>query len=453
MSVAALGRSVVLGGAAWTIGTYVAVVAVRFGSNIVLSRLIAPEVFGMVAIVSAVRAGADLLSDVGIGQSVVTHPDGEKAAFRDTAWTVQLIRGLLLFAACLMLAGPVADLYGVPEAVIQLGAVTVALLGATSTSIYLLQRRLQLARLNLFDLAQDVISSVSVLCLAALSPTIWAILAANILAATVRVAMSFLLPEARNRPALQRDHARAILRFGKWIFAWSFLGFLCLNVDRLYLGQAVPLAVLGVYGIARTMADLPAMLAGRLGHSLIFPLVSASASLPRGSLRREIAPLRLHFLLAAALCLAGAIALGDCAIRAIYDPRYAEAGWMLPLLLAGTWGTVLCATNEYVLIGLGRPQYSAAGNCLKLAYLILALPAGFGAAGLTGAILVLASAEAVRYAALLAGPIRERIAFRGQDLLATLMLVGLVAVFTLLRHEAGFGTAFDGIPLPGGPPP
>src|SRR5687768_3709687 len=124
MHVATLGRSVILGGAAWTIGTYAASVAVRFGSNIVLSRLVAPEVFGMIVIVLAIRVGADLLSDVGIGQSVVNNPDGEKPDFYDTAWTIQVIRGLALFAVCQVLAGPIAELYRIPEAAIQLGAAT-----------------------------------------------------------------------------------------------------------------------------------------------------------------------------------------------------------------------------------------------------------------------------------------------------------------------------------------
>jgi O-antigen/teichoic acid export membrane protein len=448
MSAATLGRSVILGGAAWTIGTYAALVAVRFGSNVVLSRLVAPEVFGMIAIVSAVRIGADLLSDVGIGQSVVTNPNGDRPDFRDTAWTMQVIRGVALFAICIVLAGPIAELYRVPESAIQLGAATLALIGATSTSIYLLQRRLRIATLNMFDLAQDVIGATAVLAMAALSPTIWAILLGNVLATVARVVMSFLLPEARNRFVLRRGYAREILAFGKWIFVWSFLGFLCLNVDRLYLGHAVSLAVLGVYGIARTMSDLPAALAGRLGHSLIFPVVSASAGLSRERLRAEIGPLRLRFLLAAALGLACAIAAGDLVIRTIYDARYAEAGWMLPLLLAGTWATILCATNEYVLIGLGKPQYSAAGNCLKLAYLVVGLPAAFSAGGMTGAILVLASAEAIRYGPLLIGQIRERTAFRVQDLLATLALLGLVAALTLARRAGGMGTAFDGVPIP-----
>lgn len=448
MTVATLGRNVILGGAAWTIGTYAVSVMVRFGSNIVLSRLVAPDVFGMIVIVSAIRIGADLLSDVGIGQSVVNNPEGEKPDFYDTAWTIQLIRGLALFAVCLVLAGPLADLYRVPEAAIQLGAATLALYGATSTSIFLLQRRLQLATLNLYDLAQDVFSAAVIVALASLSPTIWAILLGNLLAAVARTLTSFLLPQSANRFVLRRRYVSEILTFGKWIFLWSLLGFLCLNVDRLFLGQAAPLALLGVYGIARTMADLPSALAGRLGHSLIFPMVSAMQGRSREGLHAALAPLRLRFLIVAALGLAGAIAYGDLVVRAIYDPRYGQAGWMLPLLLLGGWATILCTTNEYVLIGLARPQYGTAGNCLKLGYLLVALPAGFEAAGMTGAVLALAGAEIVRYGPLLVGQIRERIGFQGQDLVATLVLLAALVAMTLIRHAAGLGTAFDGVPIP-----
>lgn len=448
MHVATLGRNVILSGAAWTIGTFGATVAIRFGANVVLSRLVAPDVFGLIVIVTAIRIGADLLSDVGIGHSVVNNPNGENPDFYDTAWTIQLIRGLALFAVCLVFAVPIAELYRVPEAVIQFGVATLAVHGATSTSIYLLQRRLRLAALNLFDLAQDVISATAVLTLAALSPTIWAILAANLLAAAAKVVMSFRLPESRNRLVLRRDYAAQIVAFGKWIFLWSLLGFLCLNVDRLYLGQVAPLAILGVYGIARTMAELPTGLAGRLGHSLIFPLVAASATLPRDRLRAEIGPHRLKFLLAAAVGLAGAITASDLVIRAIYDPRYAAAAWMLPLLLLGAWATILCLTGEYVLIGLGKAQYGAAGNCLKLGYLVVGLPYAYAAAGMTGAILVLASAEAVRYGPLLVGQMRERMGFWRQDLVATLALAAVLLLLTLARRAVSLGTAFDGVPLP-----
>ena len=45
--------------------------AIRFISNIILAALLSPAIFGLMAIVTTIRTGVELLSDIGIGQSVV----------------------------------------------------------------------------------------------------------------------------------------------------------------------------------------------------------------------------------------------------------------------------------------------------------------------------------------------------------------------------------------------
>src|SRR5690606_13469283 len=121
----------------------------------------------------------------------------------------------------------------------------------------------------------------------------------------------------------------------------------------------------GVYGLARSIADLPVSLTGRLGHSLIFPLLSSYSSASRADLRERVAKVRFLFLLFTALCLAPAVAFGDVAIGFIYDPRYEAGGWMLPLLLICAWGTILCVVSEYSFLGVGKPHYGALGNAAK----------------------------------------------------------------------------------------
>lgn len=444
-SALALSRSAILSGSAWTIGTYAASVVLRFGSNVMLSRLVAPEVFGMIAIIVVIRTGAELLSDIGIGQNIVNNPRGDDPAFYNTAWTLQILRGLILCVLCCLFAGPLAQIYGAPKSAIQLGALTLAVLGTTSTSLCLLQRRLRLPMLTLFDLILDFIGTLIMLLLVSWYPTIWTILLCNLLSAVMRVFASFLMPEARNRLCLDRRHLREIVGFGKWIFLWSMLGFLSLNVDRLYVGSMVPLALLGVYSISRTMAELPAALAGRLGHSLVFPLVSAASDMSHERLRREIGPIRLGFLILAAIGIGSAAAGGDFIIRAIYDPRYGLAAVMLPPLLLGTWATILCTTNEYVLIGRGRPQACTAASSVKLGYLLVGLPLAFQAGGMLGALLILVSADIVRYAVLLVAQLRARIGFGSHDLLATAVLLATLLLLTLLREWFSLGTAFDGL--------
>lgn len=445
MSVLALSRGAILSGSAWTIGTYAAALVLRFSANVLLARLIAPEIFGIVVVIAAIRAGADLLSDIGLSQNIVNNPRGDRPAFYNTVWTLQVMRGFLLFAICCAFAGPLARLYGVPESTIQFGVLTLAVLGATSTSQSLLQKKLRLPVITLFDFVVDLIGTVTMLLLVLWSPTVWSILLSNLVAAGVRVVGSFLLPEGGNRPTIDRRSLREIFSFGKWIFLWSLLGFLSLNFDRLYLGSVTSLSLLGIYGIARTVAELPAQLTARLGHFLVFPLVSAVGDMSHERLRREIGPIRLGFLILAAIGIGSAAAGGDLIIRAIYDPRYALAAAMLPPLLLGTWATILCTTNEYVLIGRGRPQVCTVASSVKLGYLLIGLPLGFEAGGMLGAVIPLMTADIVRYAVLLVAQLRARIGFGSHDLLATAVLLATLLLLTLLREWFSLGTAFDGL--------
>ncbi|MDP4023743.1 oligosaccharide flippase family protein [Methylobacterium sp. NEAU 140] len=438
-------RGLILSGSAWTIGTYAASVVMRFGSNVILTKLVAPDVFGMSLVITTIKIGADLLSDVGISQNIVSNKSGHEPRFYNTAWTIQLVRGLGLCAVCFALSGYLAETYKVPAAAIQLGAIALAVQGAVSTSIPLLQKDVRIASLMLFDLTIDLIGTLSVLLLVAWSPTIWAILCGHLVATLARVVGSFLLAGSGNRLCFDRAYAAQILSFGKWIFLYSLIGFMSVNFDRLYIGSIAPLAVLGVYGIARSIADLPAVLVGRLAYSLIFPIVAAAGQIPHAQLRREIGTPRLLFLVAAAVALGCATACADLAVRTIYDARYEQAAFMLPLLLVGTWATILCTINEYVLIGRGKPQYATVATSIKLVYLLIGLPLAFRASGLMGAIAVLICADVVRYTVLVSAQARARISFGAQDLLATACLLMTLLAISWVRALIGLGTAFDGL--------
>lgn len=443
----ALSEKRIVKGAVWTIGAYGFTVCLRFFSNVVLSRLVVPEVFGLMMVLNTLKMGAELMTDVGIGQNIVRSANAEKQSFQNTAWTIQFVRGLAIFGLLSLAAYPLARLYEIPMSAIELSALAVLVAGTASTSVYYLQRHMDIKRYNIFELVCDILQAVLVVGLAFLSPTIWSLIAANILAAGLRAALSYGLPHARNRFEWHGDHAREIISFGKWMFLSSLLAFLCMNFDRLYLAQAIPLAVVGIYAISRTIAEIPAALAARLGHQLIFPLIAASQAGSREDLRRGVAPMRFKLLAAAAFAIAFGIATADIAVSLIYDDRYRDAGWMLALLLAGVWFAILCSVNEYTVLGVGKPMYGVAGNATKLAALVAGTPPAVMAYGLPGAILTVAASEILRYIPVFYGQRRERVTFFRQDLFLSLFLAVLLSTFLWLRWYLGFGTPFDGIDL------
>jgi O-antigen/teichoic acid export membrane protein len=422
----------------------------RVGTNIVLARLLAPELFGVMLIANSLKSGIEVTTDVGIGQNIVFHKEANNPDYYNTAWTLQVIRGIAVWLVALALAGPIAQFYDYPILVfiVPLTAFTSVILGLSSVSRPLAQKRLQIGRLNLFDVITMFTSSAIMVVAAYLNRTIWAFVFAGLFgSAVVAIATFFLLPDVKQRFHLSKPFVWQILHFGKWITLSSIVSFMAMNFDRLYLAKIVPLAILGVYGIARSISELFGMAIGYLGNTVLFPFIASQSTMIRADLRKQLAPLRAKLLLLLAVAISLAVATADLAIRVFYDERYQAASWMLPVLIVGSWFSILTGLNESTLLGFGKPSYGAFANSLKLLILIIGLGLGVKTYGLVLGVVVVALADTCRYIPFLIGQRREHFSFVMQDMLFTIGMFSLVGLWEWLRWVAGFGTSFASLPI------
>jgi O-antigen/teichoic acid export membrane protein len=437
-------------GATWTIMSFGGSQLIRFVTNVALTRLLAPELFGIMVIVNTLKTGVELITDVGIGQSIIYNKNADDPDFYNTAWTLQLIRGLLLWLLACAAAAPVAHFYHAPILllIIPVSSFVLVLTGFSSINTFLIQKRMQIAKLTAYQIISGTIWAVGQLALAYYIPTIWALVFGLIFGSAVSMIGSyFLLPEVRHRFNISKSYTWDILHFGKWIFLASTVYFLSISFDRLYLAGVIPLALLGVYGIARSISELLSMLALQIGNIVIFPFIASHSQLPRADLREQVVSARLKFLLIAAFGFSFCAAGVDLAIKLVFDQRYHAAGWMAPVLIIGAWISILCSLGESALLGLGKPRYGAMGNSMKFGWLLIGLPFGFGHFGPVGAIVVIAASDVFRYISVIIGQIRERFAFYRQDFFITLLTLGLFGVLEWLRWIFGLGTSFEEITI------
>ena len=101
-------------GAIWTVGGFGASQAVRVATNIILTRLLAPELFGLMVIVNTLRTGVELFSDIGISQNIVYSHRADDPSFYNTAWTLRIIRSVGMFFMLVIIAIPTARFYDFP---------------------------------------------------------------------------------------------------------------------------------------------------------------------------------------------------------------------------------------------------------------------------------------------------------------------------------------------------
>lgn len=424
----------------WSLGSFASFYGFRLAASLVLTRLLAPEIFGVMVVVHSMRLGFELLTDIGIEQNIVQHKEGLEPRFLNTAWTMQIIRGTYLSAIFFAISPFLAHFYNIDERIFRFIAFAPLINSFQSTAIFTLAKNLEVKRRALFEFRAELIGFVASVVTAFISPTVWAPVAGILIQLSSRSLLSYRLPHAPHKLMLDRTYAREILRFGRWIMISSLVMFAAGNLDRLVLGRMAPLAMLGIYGLARTMADLPALMARRLSYQLIFPMLSAYRQGGGDALPPQMRNARLKLILIAAVVIGLGASVSDWVIHLMYQRRYEQAGWMLSLLLFGTWASVLSSFNEALLLGSGKPAYESAANVVRFSILGGGLWLGYSWIGLPGAIGALIFAEIGRYIVVSFGQFHTRLSFTLQDGVATLVLIGLYAAIVLGRVELGLGT-------------
>lgn len=404
---------------------------IRLASSIVLAWLLAPELLGAMVLINTLRTGVELLTDIGIGQSIVSHPRGFEPDFYNTAWTLQIIRGLVLFIMTLALTYPVSTLYGDPTLLILLPAVAPIFLitGISSPARYLLHKKMNIKSLSLLDFGLTVFGVLVQLILAWAMPTIWAlILGVLIGAAGSSVASYFFMDWRSLRIKWDNTSVQSIVKFGKWIFLSSIVFYLGTSFDRLYFAEAFSIATLGIYGIAKTYSETIGSLFTRISQMLIFPKISSS--MHRGEeVGQQVNTIRLMFVAVTSLTLAFAISISDHFIFTFYDSRYWDAGIIMTVLMVGTWFTILAALADAIMLGLGRSASIALANGLKFISVLISLPFALDRYGIVGALLAIVLSEIVRYLTLSIGLLNLKVNIFRRDILFFLIFICLI--FTL----------------------
>ncbi len=424
----------------WTIGGYGAGNAFRLFSNLILTRLFVRDVFGLMALINIFIQGLQMFSDVGIGPSIIQNPRAEEEEFLNTAWTIQVMRGVILWICSFIIAVPLAHLYGVPELklLIPAAGINALISGFNSTTLAQAARHLEMGKLTILELSAHVLGFIVTVTFCWWSRTVWAFIVAGLFANLLHLVVSHtLMPGVRNRFCWNKAAARELFNFGRWVFLSTVLTFFAAESDRLIFGKMIPLGLLGVYGIALMLATLPTQAVLRIGSTVAFSAYSrVQEDLER--FRSIFTRVRIPLLVGGGLLIVGLIGCGPAAIRLLWPRDYWEAGWMLQILAAGAWFQILEATCGAAVLAAGAAHWMALGNGVKLAAMCLFMTVGYwldrhlGGDGFRGAIVGVAVSNVSKYLLMAVAarrrglqPFRWDLLLTGMVFLGTLIAIGV----------------------------
>jgi O-antigen/teichoic acid export membrane protein len=423
-------------GSLWIIAGYGTSQVLRFGSSLILAKLLFPEAFGLMAIVNGIMQGLVMLSDVGIGQSIIRHHRRDDPQFYNTAWTLQVVRGLILTMIGVAMAWPIGQFYNpFLTRFIAVVSLTTVISGFNSTKIFTANRDMQLARITLLDLSTQIIAMCVTVGLSWHYHSIWALVIGALVSVSIRMVLSHLVfPGPMNHFCWRSDAARELFSFGQWIFLSTMFTFLGLQSDKLILGRLVPLDQLGVYAVAFAMTATVAGIFEQLVYRVLMPAMVHVSKVSNARFSEIVLRSRRFILMGAAVAVADLILLAPSVFHFLYDSRYQNAAWMTQLLCCGLWFTLLQRTSEACLLATDKSRALAQANGVNFLVTLIAAPIGFHWFGIPGFIggWTLGNLSAVMV--LDWQLIRHGVPVAQQDVIKTIFLFAFVATGRVLQH-------------------
>lgn len=378
--------------------------ALRLAGNMVMTRLLFPEAFGLMLIVNLVFMGLHLLSDAGVSQAVISKGRGKGPEYLNTAWTIMCTRGVILSVVGCLLAWPVSIYYNDSRLIglIFITALTSFLSGFTSPNQILYDREVRKAHGVFLDAAAQTFAMLFTLLWLWIHPTIWALAGFGVISSLLKTVGSYVIFSGElPRFHWNKTHVSEIMDFGKWIVLSTAMTFFATQGDRFIVSHWMVPAELGIFSVAVALGKFPDQVAGSITWRLLFPVYS---ELKEGATDRLIKQAMRAELVLFAACAPFILAFtlfGNQIIDLMYDNRYHEAGWMLRVLTLGTTFSIFNETLVAMMLAHGDSRKTGLLQAIRVAMLIVVmLIAGFKW-GLVGLVYAIAVAPALFYFVLL----------------------------------------------------
>lgn len=362
----------VVRGTFWSVLGPVAKNGLRLGSNILLSYLLLPDAFGLATLVNTLIIGLEMISDLGIETSIIQSKRGEEPIFLDTAFSAQLLRGVVLFLLSLAITWPAAAFFEQPELhlLVPVAGASALIRGVWPTKLHLLRRHLEVRRLAYIEIGSQAVGVLAMAAHAYVYRSVWALIIGALVITTVEMVMGHMLPGRANKFRWEPAAARELLGFGKWIFLSTMVTYLADRFSILASGKLVDAETLGVYGIATMLASLPHLVGGYAVNAVLLPALAKAARDDHEKFRQAF--LRGQSIVLPLLMFAtmGLILFSPAFFFLIYRENYHDAGWMVQLSMISVWFFYLQDAWSRGLLALGISRPLAIANVVKMVFTI-----------------------------------------------------------------------------------
>jgi len=332
---------------------------------VILSRLLAPETFGLVAMASVFISLIQTLQDQGFGDAIIQRKDLQQEHL-DTAFWTNLLTGCLSALVSFGCAEFIAGLFHQPQLapIVRWLSLIFILTGLSSTQQAILRRRLAFKELAMRSIFAIISGGVVGLVLAFSGFGIWSLVAQSLVNGLVGVVILWSVSLWRPSFHFSKKHFRDLFSFGFNIIGINFLNFLNRHTDHLLVGYFLGPTMLGYYTIAYKLLLVMTDLLSSVTNAVAFPTFSRLQNNPE-RMRRAFYQVIHYTGLISFPAFIGVALVAPELIFTIFGPQWTPSTPVMRVLaFIGILHSILYFHGS-VIIAFGKPSWRLGSSFLN----------------------------------------------------------------------------------------
>lgn len=323
-------------GAAWVLAGKVGDQVLGFAFGVVLARLLAPEVFGLLLAIQVFTGLAGFVAGGGMGQALVRARAVTQVDL-DIVFTMQLLAGCLIYAGFFVSAPLFARWYDQPlyTDLVRVSALSFLFRPLINLPSNVLFRQMRYKARAGASLATLLASSAVSVILAYLGYEVWSLVWGGMAGSVVHAIVLARL--AHWRPGLSTEFRRGaeLARYGFLVSANDIVDYIRSQLSIFILSQSLGPASVGLYNKGDSLARMPFRFAAGSVYDVLFrALAVEQANLDKGRylFARSITLVAVY----ASPLYVGLLWLAEPLVRGVYGVKWIEASQPL-LILSVAW--------------------------------------------------------------------------------------------------------------------
>jgi O-antigen/teichoic acid export membrane protein len=241
-----------------TLSTQAIELVLQVGSTAILARLLLPEHFGLISMVTALIAIATRFADLGLGQATIQSQDITHEQVSNLFW-INVMIGFLLMIVIVAVSPVIVSFYSDD----RLGPIAIAISanfllgGLTIQHQALLRRRMQFTALGLTQIVSSMLSTAFAILIALKGYGYWALVWREVVKGSLLMAGTwmccFWIPSLPNR----NFPVGHLVSFAKHITGFNLFVFASASLDQILIGKFHGPGELGGYRQASQLIFAP----------------------------------------------------------------------------------------------------------------------------------------------------------------------------------------------------